>query len=665
MAGMLGIGLSGLNVAQLQLNTTSHNIANANTTGYTRQTVQQLANDAQFTGTGFFGRGVQIGNVTRQYNEFLDLQVRNSTNRFAEYSTYSAQISQINNMLADPTVGLSPVFNNFFAAVQDIAANPTSMAARQAMLSAAEDVAGRFRAVDGRIQEIRDGTESEIGVTVSRINSIAQEIAELNERIALAQASGAGYQANDLQDQRNNKLLELNQFIQARGVIESDGQMSVFIGTGQPLLLGKTITPLTTTPDPADPSRQIVAIRQPNGNEVLLPEKLLAGGALGGLLAFRREALDLAQTQVDLLARTFIEAVNGLHRQGVDLDGLAGGDLFGSTMVRAAGSGNNPPSIGLVNDRLLDRNSYLITYDSGEASGYVLQRLSDGQVFNDPEAQLGFSITLPASPVDGEQYIVEPLRNAAATMNVLIGNPARLAAGLPMTTETTYSAQIVPTTTNTATLTLDSGTFAAGGPAIAPFEISFDDGTNTLVLPPGYAIESGDPLAPDDSYDPLTDGVLGKNFTITTPEGETFSFTLEGTPDPGLADAFAFSFDVTTIDTPVPTGPGDNRNALAIAALQTAQIMVHGANGTPGSTIQSAYAQLVSQIGNKTREVQAGEKAQEALLQQARDARESFSGVNLDEEAANLIRYQQAYQASGRVMSIAQRLFDEVVSLGR
>lgn len=655
MAGMLGIGLSGLNVAQLQLNTTSHNIANANTAGYSRQTVQLLANDPQFAGAGFFGRGVQVGNVTRQYNQFLESQVQNSDNRRSEYAAFSAQISQINNLIADPAVGLTPVMNNFFAAAQEVAANPTSIPARQALLSAGQDVAGRFQAMDGRLNEIREGTESEIGATVERINSIAFEISELNQRISLAQAAGTGVSANDLQDQRNNKLGELNQLIKARGIIEADGQMSVFIGTGQSLVLGRTITPLTTITDPADPTRQSIALIAPNGNEIPLAEKVLTGGALGGLLAFRRESLDVTQNRFNLLARTFVEAVNAQHREGRDLDGLSGGNLFVSTMVRpeSVPGGSAAPSVGIVNDGLLTSDSYLLTYDSLEASGYTLVRQSDGLVITDPVAELGFSITLPAAPTDGDSFIIEPLRNAASSLTVAITDPARIAAGLPGGSLASVS------TASAATVELDAGQFFPGTGSVAPFAISFEDATNTLLLPPGYVIESGDPLVSDASYDPTDPDIIasGKNFTITTPEGETLSFTVEGTPADG--DTFDFSFDL------VATGPGDNRNALAIAALQTERIMLHSVAGTPGATLQSAYSQLVSQVGNKTREVQAGEKAQQSLLQQARDARDSFSGVNLDEEAANLIRFQQAYQASGRVMSIAQRLFDEVLSFGR
>lgn len=664
MSGMFGIGLSGLNVAQAHLTTVSHNITNANTEGYSRQRVIQVANDAEYGGAGFFGRGSQVSNVTRAYNSFLDQQVQSSTARQAQYAAYNAQITQINNMLADPEVGLSPVLNSFFAGVQDVVANPTSVPARQALLSTAQDLSGRFRAMDARLQEISSSTDGEIAYNVGRINNIASQIAELNERISLAQASGGGVQANDLQDQRNNLMVELNSIILARGVPSSDGSLNVFIGTGQALVLGNSLSEVTTMADPDNPQRLRVAIQVPGGANVLVPEETLTNGALGGLLDFRREALDTTRRQFDVIARSFMEAVNALHRAGVDLDGLPGGDLFGPGMVRGVGGASNPPAVSIENDGLLTYDSYRLTFDDSNPAGYVLQRERDGALITDP-AELGLSITLPDAPANGESYLITPLAGAARDISVAISDPARFAAGLPTISETTYNAaaSVLQTGGGSGVLSLAASAFEANGDTIAPFTMLFNGATNELSLPAGYTLESGDPLAADASYDPLVDGVAGKTFTITTPENESIRFTLQGAPNDG--NTFAFSFDVTVTEAVVQSGPGDNRNAVAIGALQTTQLMLHSAGGTPTATVQSAYSQLVSFVGNKTREVQTAEKAQTALLQQATDARESFAGVNLDEEAANLVRYQQAYQAAGRVMTVAQRLFEDVLTFGR
>lgn len=640
MAGMLGIGLSGLNVAQMQLSTTSHNISNANTPGYTRQLVTQLANDPEFMGAGYFGRGVLVGSVTRQYNEFLDKQVQQSTSQYAEYAAYNGQISQINNLFADAESGLSPVLNQFFAAAQDVATNPTSIPARQALLSGGEAIAARFRAVDDRLREIRTGTESEISQTVDKVNTLTREIADLNQRIALARVGGPSVSPNDLLDQREQKLVELNELVKANAVLDQDGQMSVFIGSGQALVSGRIVTELVAEADPADPERLRVSLRSGSGNIVALPESLISGGALGGLLSFRRETLDRTQNQLDLLARSFIEGVNRQHRLGIDLNGDAGGDFFGASMVRAETTvTGGAPVVGIVNDALLDRNSYRLEWTS--PTTYTLERVSDGAVIADPETELGLSIDIPANAVAGESFIITPLRDSARTMGLAaaLSDPAKLAAASAVSVDAGANAGSAA-----VALTAQPDQALAYPPA---FELSFDAGTQQLTgLPPGYS------FVPDGNYDPAADSP--KEFTVTDGT-QSFSFRLSGVPADG--DTFAFSFDDEV--------PGDNRNMLSIAALQTTRLMLTGADGEPRATLQSAYSQMVSFVGNKTREVQTGEKAQESLLQQARDARESVSGVNLDEEAANLIRFQQAYQASARIMTVAQRLFDEVLSFGR
>ncbi|MDX5362864.1 MAG: flagellar hook-associated protein FlgK [Pseudazoarcus pumilus] len=881
MSGIFGIGLSGLNVAQSHLNTVSHNITNAGTAGYSRQTVIQVANDAEYGGTGYFGRGVQVVDVTRAYNRFLEQQVQASTARQAQYATYNAQISQINNMLADPEVGLSPVMNGFFAAVQDVVANPTNVPARQSLLSAAESTAARFRSMDARLQEIRNSTNGEIAYNVGRINTLATQIAELNNRISLAEAAGGGAQANDLQDQRNQVMVELNSIIAARSVQADDGSINVFIGTGQALVLGSSISRVTTAVDPDDPERLRVGIETPGGATVLVPEATLTNGALGGLLDFRREALDTTQRQLDLIARNFIEAVNELHRNGVDLDGLPGGDLFGSSMVSGIGAAANPPEIGIANDSLLAYDSYTLTYGAG--GSYTLTRDGDGAAITDP-ASIGLSITVPADAVAGEQYRITPLAGSARDISMLISDPARFAAGLPASVTTVNTATVSvtpPAATSTASLSLAASSFESNGP-MASFTVRFDGALNELVIDPaaGYTIApdagydtsgpvdplagktftlttptgetfdftlSGEPvdgdefvfdfavtsqnvdfatpssvptldlastatlalpadfeangavapfvirfdgllnevvidpaagytIVPDSGYDTSgpVDPLLGKTFTLTTPTGETFDFTLAGEPvdgdefalsfvvapqtvytatpdvtpdidgpgtgavsfastefeangamapfavrfdgvlnelvidpatgytlspdagydtsgpvdplvgktftlttptgetfeftfsgEPADGDEFGFDFSIEVTETTTGTGPGDNRNAVALGALQNQQIMLDSGSGVPTSTLQSAYSQLVSFVGNKTREVQTAEKAQTSLLQQATNARESYSGVNLDEEAANLVRYQQAYQAAGRVLTVAQRLFDEVLSFGR
>ncbi len=645
MAGLLNIGLSGLNTAQLQLNTTSHNISNAATPGYSRQSVVQTTNDPLFSGVGFFGQGSRVAAVNRQYSQFLENQVLSADNRRAEYSAYSAQIAQLNNMLADADVGLSPALQAFFAGVQDVAANPSSVPARQAMISAGQAMVARFQAMDARMTEIREGTEGEIGATVETINSLASQIAELNQRISVAQAAGAGVPANDLLDQRNNLVTELNKLVKTSTVVESDGQLSVFIGSGQNLVLGQTVTRLGTAPSAADPTRLNVVMIAPNGNQVPLPENLIQGGALGGLLAFRRESMDPAQERLNLLARSITEAFNAQHALGVDLDGNLGQDFFRNTMVQRENGSSPAPQVSIYDDRNLTSDRYRLTYTDA-AGSFTLVRLPDNTPIADP-ASIGLSITPPADPTTaGDTFIIEPLRNAARDMALAFSDPRLIAAGSPVSVNVPPSNAGTGKVGQISVLSVDG--MSNGYPQFADFSVTY--AANNLSVPAGYTVSPA-------TYDPTSESA-GKTFTVTGPGGQSFSFQLSGVPQDN--DRYDFQ--------PTQDGFADNRNAVALGALQTARTMLSAGdplNPSATTNFQSAYSQLVTLVGNKAREAQVGEKAQDTLLRQATDARDALSGVNLDEEAANLIRYQLAYQASGRVMSIAQRLFDELLSIAR
>ncbi len=652
MAGMLNIGLTGLNAAQLQLNTASHNIANAATPGFNRQSAVQTSNDPLFSGAGYFGQGARVVSVNRQYNQFLEAQVLSADNRRAEHATYGAQVSQINNLFADPQAGLAPALENFFAAMQEVANNPSVIPARQSLISASQEMVARFSVMDERMNEIREGAEGEIRSTVESVNSLASQIADLNERISIALAAGGYNQPNDLLDQRDNTLAELNRLIKARGVVDNQGQMAVFVGAGQNLVLGQTVTRLGTEVNPADPTRQSVTIIAPGGASIPLPEHLLGGGALGGLLAFRSDTLDPAQSRLNLVARQVTESVNSQHRLGIDLENLLGGDFFRNTMVRAEGSAVNPPEVRISDDRLLTNDRYRLVYDNSVIpQGFTFTRMSDNQVVN--PLDVGVSIQASAAALNGDSFIIEPLRNSARDMSVNVNDPRRIAAGAPVSVQ----AQLLNGGSGRVEkLTMESTAGIASPVNFANFAIVYDAGALSFDPPPpaGLTLSST-------TYNTGTDAI-GKRFDVTLPGGGgqvAFSFTLSGAPENG--DRFSFS--------PNTEAPADNRNVVALGALQTARTMLARNDASndivPSATFQSAYSQIASQVGNKAREAQVGERAQATMLRQAQDARDALSGVNLDEEAANLIRYQQAYQASGRVMSIAQRMFDELLSLAR
>jgi flagellar hook-associated protein 1 FlgK len=374
-SGFFNVGVTGLNAAQMGLLTTGHNIANASTPGYNRQYIVQSNNTPVFTGSGFLGTGAGVDTVRRVYSDFLASQVRSAETSVAELETYGNQIAQIDNLLADPSAGVSPTLQDFFAAVSDLASTPSSVPARQALLSATEALAARFQAVDQQLTTMRDGVNSQIFTQVTTVNSMVTQLAELNQRIIIAQAAGPGQPANDLHDQRDQLINELNKEIRVTVQEETDGSYSLFFGTGQPLLVGVQTYRLKAQASSEDLTHIEVGLVSPNGQTVSLPESLVNGGKLGGLLQFRSQTLDEAQNSLGRIALAISTTVNAQHKLGQDLQGLPGTDFFGELQPTVLGAPSNRGS-ALVS-ATITQSDYRLEFDGTQ---YNLTRLSDNTV---------------------------------------------------------------------------------------------------------------------------------------------------------------------------------------------------------------------------------------------------------------------------------------------
>jgi flagellar hook-associated protein 1 FlgK len=638
-SSVFNIGVSGLAAAQAGLLTTGHNISNASTPGFNRQQIVQSTNTPQFTGAGYFGQGTNVTTVKRIYNQFLATQTLTAQTRLAELNAYADQIRQIDGLLADSSAGLSTALNEFFRGVHEVAANPSSIPARQSMLSMAQALVGRFQNVDGRLNEIRDGVDTQLASTVADINAYSTQIAALNQRIILAQAAGPGQPANDLLDQRDQLISQLNQQVRVTTLTESDGSLSVFVGNGQAVVIGAQSYGLTTMQSGEDASRMTVGITLPAGGSAALPEAMLSGGTLGGLLAFRSESLDTAQNALGRIAIGLAETFNAQHRLGQDLTGAIGGSFFTAPSPQVIYP-NNPlnggtASIGVAvaSANSLTTSDYRLTADGG--GNYTLTRLSDNATIFAasalPQTVEGLTISLASGAANaGDTFLIQPTRSAVNDIGVALTDARSIAAAAPIRTAASNS--------NTGTGSVSAGSVNGPPPVNANLTqtvtITFDN--------------------PPTTFDVAGTGT-GNPTNVAFTAGGSISYngwTIQIGGTPAAGDVFTISAN--------SGGVSDNRNALLLAGLQTGKTL---AGGT--ASYQSAYAQIVSDVGNKTREIQVTATAQESVLKQAEDAQQSLSGVNLDEEAANLLRYQQAYQASGKMIEIASRLFDTLLSLGR
>jgi flagellar hook-associated protein 1 FlgK len=630
MSGSIfSIGVSGLNAAQAGLVTTSHNISNASTEGFTRQTVIQTNRDPQATGSGFFGQGVEVNTVRRLYSQFLDSQVLTSETQAASLDSFLGQAKQIDNVLADASSGLSPALQSFFSGVQDVAANPSSVPSRQSMISLGEALVSRFQAIDTRFSEIRTGVNRQVGDVVSRINTVASEIATLNRQIVSSQNSEAK-PANDLLDQRDQLVSDLNKMVRVNVITQSDGSYNVFIGTGQSLVIGSSALTMTSRTSQEDPTAVEIGYLV-GSTTVVLPPETLQGGELGGLLTFLDDTLTPTQNEFGRVATVLTQTFNDQHRLGQDLNGALGGDFFDppqATVVgRTSNTGNGVVTATLANVGQLTGSDYRVTYTG---ANYIVTRLSDDtqQTFATlPQTIGGVTIALASgTPATGDSFLVQPTRFAARDIGLAISDTSQIAAAAPIRT--------LATVANVGNAKISAGVVSsvANLPLPGNVTLTYDQAGNQFTV--AGAVPAAGPFA----Y------AAGSAITFN---GMTVS--ISGTP----ADGDTFTIANNT------SGVADNRNALLLAQLQTAQTV---ANGT--ASYQSAYSQVVSRVGNDTREAQTQSTAQDALVKQTREAQQSFSGVNLDEEAANLIRYQQAYQASGKVLQVATTLFDTLLQLG-
>jgi flagellar hook-associated protein 1 FlgK len=624
------IGLSGLNAAQAALNTTSHNIANASTEGYHRQNAIQSTQQPQQTGSGFFGKGVKVDTVVRTYSQFLENALLQAQTQDSYLQAYQSQISQIDNMLADPNAGLSPALQSFFSAVQDVASNPSSVPSRQSMLSGAQALQSRFQIFAARLSEIRKGVNTQISDTASQINSTAQNLADINDQIVKSHATDT-QPPNDLLDKRDQLIADLNKLVRTSVVKDANGTVNVFIGTGQSLVLGTQAFKLSAAPSAADPSNYDISY-QANGNTILLNPASLQGGSLGALLTFRSETLDSVEGNIGRVATVLAQTFNDQHVLGQDLNGALGQSFFNVPAAQVQVNANNAGTAAIAASNTsvgaLTGSDYRLSFNAGT---WTLQRLSDNTqttFATFPQTVDGVTLNLASGAAsNGDSFIIQPTRYGARDLSVALSDPALIAAAAPIRTSAALA--------NTGNGVITAGTVNSPPPPDANLQqtvtITFTSVTTFDVSGTGTGNPTGLAYTPAGSI---------------TYNGWTAQ--ISGAPRAG--DTFTISRNTS--------GVADNRNALLLAQLQTTNTV---ANGT--ANYQSAYSLVVSDVGNRAREIKVQGDAQTALVQQTTAAQQSLSGVNLDEEAANLIRFQQAYQASGRVLQIASKLFDTVLAI--
>ena len=652
-SGLLGIGSSGLLAFQRSINTIGNNIANVNTEGYSRQSVELSSRQPQVSGFGFSGTGVDVVTIRRSFDAFIETSVRNGTSSTAEYEAFNRLAVQLDNVMADADAGMSASIQRFFSAMQDVADSPATPAARQVLFSEADQLADHFNELAAYIENTRGQVNSEIRGGVNEINRITQNIAEMNQAIVVASGQSGGQPPNDLLDQRDALIRDLSEYVNVSTVKQDDGAINILVGKGQLLVRGNNASSLTTYIKDGDPNQLGIAIDGGNSANIPVTEQLI-GGRLGGVLNFRDRMLDPASNSLGRVAIGIGTMMNVQNSRGMDLDGALGVNMFRTgqpdVLVRQGVAGN--VSVTFDDVTALTNLDYTLSYDGAV---WDLTRNDNGQSVAmsgsgtavDPFIVDGLAIEINAAPANGDSYTLRPTRNGAVDMQMVLANSNLIAAAAPVrslsasanTGNGVISAGVVNDINNAAFQT-------TAGQLTPPVLVRFT-GANSYDIYDNTNAGAPVLLEAGIAYNPATGAEL-----FPSPGGLDYGYRMKITGAPAAGDEFSTEYNTG--------GTGDNRNALLMSGLSSAKLL----NGGTASFAES-YNGLVADVGTGTRQSELNALAQQRLLDQSMATRESVSGVNLDDEAANLVRFQQAYQAAAQVISTASSLFDTLLNAVR
>ena len=629
MADLLSTSVSGLLAFQQALDVTSNNIANASTPGYSVETANLAEAPGQASNIGFIGSGVDIQSITRNYNEYLALQVRGSQASYSSANTLATQSGQVDNMLSDSGTGLTATLQSFVNSLQSVASAPTSTSARQALLNQAHALAQQLNSYDSQISQFGSQLATQINGDVSQVNTITANIASLNQQIAAA--SSSGQTPNQLMDQRDLLIDQLSKLVSVKTATESNGSMDVYIGTGQALVTGGVAQKLITTPGTYDASEVGIAISGGGTNADITPE--ISGGELGGLLSARSQVLDPARNAIGQVSVAVATIVNQQQQSGMDLSGAQGQPMFTVGGVQTLTASNNTGSAALSVTRgalsALTSDDYKLQFTGGAwqltdvTTGQSVAMTGNGSS-GTPFQAAGLSIVTSGTPANGDSFLIQPTAAAAAGFSVALTSPAQVAAA-SLVQGTAGSANTGSATVSGASVTNPS-TWVSG-----TYTVTFGAGNSyTVKNSGGTQVGSG-------------------TYTSGTPiTFQGAQLTLTGAPAAG---------DTFTVGLNNPANTGDNSNLLAMTDALAASAL----NGGTAS-VSGAANSLVSQIGVITQQAQNNATAQQTVNQDATTARNNASGVNLDQEAANMLRYQQAYQAMAQVITASGQMFTSLIS---
>ena len=619
------IGLSALLASQRGLATTGHNIANVNTDSYSRQRVTFESRQPQFVGVGYAGKGVDIASITRLADDFLVEQVRLSTSNQTQADKVVELVDQVDVQIGDALISSS--IQDFFGAIDDANNDPRLLATRQVVVESGRATVSRFSEQEEQLNGLSRSINRQMAGVVDKINTLTSSLARLNKDIAQGAGLANGLPPNDLLDKRDQLLVDLSKLVGVQTQSLADGMVNILIGDGQLVVTGSTAEALETVVNPLDASRTEIAFKV--GNAQTQITSAISGGELGALVAFRDETLEPARNSIGRLAATLAMSMNAQHRKGMDLNGAMGGDMFSipPPVVNAptTNTGTVTAAFDTSNVGGLTNSDYRLTYDG---TNFTLQRQTDSLSRTlsgaGPFSIDGMIITLGTAPVAGDTYLIQPTKTVPRALKLLITDPANLALSGPVRVSSATSNSSDATIARAAVL----------------------DETDPALL-------TATTLVFDDP--PSTYKVNGAGASIAYTSGANIDLNgwrVQITGAPAAGDSFGVKSNAG--------GTGDNNNGLALSTLQSEPILEGGT-----ASFEEDYAGLTGRVGAAAEQAHVSSAALGSLTENATAARDALSGVNLEEEAANLLRFQQAFQAAAQVIKAADQAFQAIIEATR
>lgn len=625
MSSVLSTGTSALLAFQRALATTSHNVANLNTPGYSRQKVDFATATPQNYGYGDVGNGTRIVDIRRAADQLAISRLLDSGGELARLKQLSGMADRVNSLFSDAATNVAGVWSNFFDTVSGLSSNAAGTADRQNMLDGAKALANRFSQLNTHLNNLNGEVNNGLMAGATEVNRLASEIAQINGAIGTNIANAAP----DLLDRRDQLISQLVGYTGGTAVIQDGGIMNVYTAGGQALVVGTTASKVTTVADPYQPERLQLALQTQGGTITLDPKAV--GGQIGGLLEFRDTVLTPAQAELGKLAVGLAETFNSTHRQGVDLYGQMGGDFFNIGTPRVTGNAGNTGTGAITASYgdlgKLEAQNIVLKFDG---SNWAASRADTGAsvpltgtgTAADPLIINGVKLVVGGSPAANDRFLLQPTAGVAGSLEMAITDPSRIAAAAAI------KGAAALTNTGTGKLSGVTVTDAANANLRNPAAIVFTSATT-------YTIDGG----PPQTYTP------GQTISANG-----WSFVLDGVPKNG--DTFNI--------TPTPAGSSDNSNATKLSKVESAKAFNAGT-----VTLGGALGGLTTQVGAAARSAEYSLGAQQVIADQAQAARDEVSGVNLDEEAADMLRLQQAYQAASQLISTADSMFQTILGAVR